>query len=182
MMQELNGANNPAFDCATVSEPTKSGTATTPTSSVQYSTSSIPTIPTIPTEAVVIPNVVVSPTGIPRGAAPNDYDKIPVTTEPPATYPPHSNGILAIIVTLLCGMINPCALFALKYSFESAKALHAYNYVKAKRDGILAKHCAIGGIILGALALSIYYYRGIVKGLHGNYNIDSEGREPDVRN
>ena len=120
--------------------------------------------------------------GVPRTAVPHEYAKTPVTIEPPTTYPPSNNIILVLVVTVLCGLINPCALLALKHSFDSAKAIQAYNYVKARREGIAAKHFAIGGIILGALVLSIIYYRGIINALNQNHNPKFKESQPKTEN
>lgn len=98
------------------------------------------------------------------------------TTPPPALAPtpsqttesniPETYSIFALVVVVLCGFINPCALLALKKTCDAARSLQNNDIEGIRRNGIAAKYFAIGGIILGALVLSLVYYKGIIKALN----------------
>ena len=174
MMQEVNGSINPTFECEAsapsavmnVPEKPKSPSYVVPIPP-RFSSSSVATIATLPSQADVAPD------NSPDMAA--DYANTPIKKELPTAYPPQNYGMLVFIITLLCGVVNPCALLALKYSYDSAKASQVYNFAKARNDGLRAHHLAIGAVILGAMVLSIIYYQGLVNALTCDEDAEAHG-------
>lgn len=162
-MQEVNGSINPTYEseAAHVAEVNVPEKPKSPTYVVsippRFSSSSAATITTLPSQADVAPD------GSPDDAT--DYANTPIKKDPPAAYPPQNYGTLVVLITLLCGVVNPCALLALKYSYDSAKASQVYNFTKARGDAIRAHHLAIGAVILGAMVLSIIFYHGVIHSL-----------------
>ena len=91
--------------------------------------------------------------------------RISETTRLPTTHLPSTNAFISMLSVMLCGIVNPCSLMAVKKSCESAKALHTGDYAQARRDGVAAKQCALGGIMLGVMIIAFVFYAGVINAL-----------------
>ena len=81
-------------------------------------------------------------------------------------FPPSSNAVLTLVVLLLCGIANPCAIIAIKKSCDSAQSLNDGCLLEARREGVAAKQYAYGAMLLGLLFFGIIFYFEVMSTLH----------------
>lgn len=191
MLEEDIGSSNPSFDCNTVlamqaytenaSERRQSLTvhsnsqspnacnnsdraSTIKAKGIRFSNGSIATLASMVEE----PQIDISPVFPEHNPAQHVREIVgnpespDTTTKQPTTYLPSTNAVVSLVSVVLCGCVNPCSILALKKSCDSAQALHGKDYAQARRDGIAAKHYALGGILLGTIILAGIFYSEIM--------------------